>query len=167
MKIRLFRFVFVKTSVMGGGLLALAICLGCLCHKATLPSEDIIYRDSAIEMLDIVFEAISRYSWDVGTLPNENSLLDDLLKDSGISGWEGPYISTPIEPIIKLLSEKCIIEKSNERTIKIILAGFDGEFETQDDIVGEYNLTRGKDFAHESLWIKGDGAGRDYIKCYD
>jgi len=168
-------------SILCGCMVSLFSWLGCSHYKLTSQplSEEKVYTTNAIEMLDIVFEAIRRYAWDctpfsdidlttakydnpVPTIfPNEKELLMNLLENPDINGWNGPYITESLEIITELLSsEKCVVEKLGNNTLKITLGGYDGELGTKDDVVGEYEFSRGATYTNSSLFIRSDGFTR-------
>ena len=162
--------ILIKTVVLGIILFVVFCNLGCLYHKSEqhshcTPTSQSIYVDHTIQAMELFFDALKHYACDVATFPNKDSLLKDLLENPGINTWNGPYITNSMETITELLSTKSIIEILDHCTIKIIIAGEDGEFGTNDDIIGEYQFEKGETYTRESLFIKSHGVvWRDYVE---
>ena len=149
----------VRTVMQGICMLVIFCCFGCLYLNPAneFQNAPINYTENARKLLKVVFIAIHKYRCNANMFPDENNLLMNLLMDSGVEGWSGPYITEFLDEIDEILSEGCIIERPDENTYMITLEGKDGILGTEDDIIGKYQLTTGKGYANVSLRITGDG----------
>ena len=164
MKTKFVKNSLVKNVKLGISFLAVFINLSCVCNKSV---NQYPYTGNPVQILELIFEAIKSYTSDTYTLPDANNLLISLLQSSNVDGWNGPYISKPLEVALKSLENKYVVEKTDENTIEITLTGNGLEFASKDKVVGIYTYIYRNGWGYESLKIAGDGVGYRIIRHFD
>ena len=147
------------------------------------------YTINEIKKLVFIFDAIRYYAYDNKELPDENSLLQNLLENPGIDTWKGPYLAItnifsesvidfpgddrwqkyrwddlPFETRMLKIKQLLINSKIKKPTPHeiIIVPGYDGIYYTKDDVKGKFIIVFGKDYKHESFAIESYKGGIDY-----